>query len=120
MDAKQNTIGLMFINLPTRLSVITFRTEHKTTYLHMTLGNVPKDIQLNTKEKKQDKVHPNISLHLNLDKEFQITFMKFHSNKTYNGKKQCLPLKVSACLRKAEQISCFKLLEEHLGLELQV
>lgn len=41
----------MSINLPTRLSVIIFRTERKATYLYMTLGNVPKGIQQNTKEK---------------------------------------------------------------------
>lgn len=78
----------MFINLPTRFSVIIFRTEHKTTYSHVTFGNVPKGtLNSQTQKKiKQDKVRPSISLHLNLDKEFQVTFLKLHSNKTYNGK----------------------------------
>lgn len=45
----------MSTNLPTRLFAIIFRTEHKATHLHMTLGHAPKSIQLNTQEGKKKK-----------------------------------------------------------------
>lgn len=41
---------IMSINLPTRLFAIVLRTEHKATYLHMTLSHAPRSIQLNTQE----------------------------------------------------------------------
>jgi len=40
----------MSINLPTWLFVIVFRTEHKVTYLHVTLGHAPRSVQLNTRK----------------------------------------------------------------------
>lgn len=95
----------MSILLPIRLFAIIFRTEHKATYLHMTL-DAPKRIQLNIQENKA-RWGLVLVYTYNLKKEFRTILLKFHIDKTYNGKNSMFITQTFSLLRKAEQISYF-------------
>lgn len=94
----------MSTNLPTRLFAIIFRTEHKATHLHMTLGHAPKSIQLNTQEgKKKKRVFWPSVYTCNWNTEFKTIILKSHIDKTYNGKTNIFITQTFSLFEKAEQ-----------------
>lgn len=95
----------MSTNLPTRLFAIIFRTEHKATHLHMTLGHTPKSIQLNTQGKKK-VFRPSICT-CNWNTELKTIILKSHINTTYNGKTNIFITQTFSLFEKAEQTGYF-------------